>query len=38
MQVGEPIAAQDLFGAEADMKQALRRVEREVETLVRYAG
>jgi 1-acyl-sn-glycerol-3-phosphate acyltransferase len=38
MQVGEPIAAQDLFAAEADMKQALRRVEREVETLVRYAG
>lgn len=38
MQVGKPITAQDLFGAEPDMKQVLRRVEREVETLVRSAG
>lgn len=38
MQVGAPIAAQDLFGAEPDMKQVLKRVEEEVETLVRSAG
>ncbi len=43
MRVGEPIATNDLFGAEADMaeadmKGALQRVEREVELLVRSAG
>ena len=38
MQLGKPIAAEDLFAAEPDMQQVLRRVEREVETLVRSAG